>query len=345
MSSRTPNITLGLLGRLCALALSAGSVAAQSAPTNYHVTRRIVVGGDGAWDYVTVDTARNRVFVTRADRAMAIDPATGKVVGEIRGLDRGHGVAFAYATGHGFVTSGEDSTVTMFDLATLKPLARTVAAIDDDAVLYDPASHEVFTFNGDAGSATVIDPMTGKRVATIALGGKPEFGVSAGDGKLYVNIEDRSQVVEIDAAAHRVTRRWSIASCESPSGLAIDVAHHILFSGCRNKLMAISNATTGKLLATAPIGSGVDANAFDPATQNAFASNGDGTLTVVHEDSPTSFHVVQTVTTMPGARTMALDPRTHTLYTVSARFGPMPAGARGRPPVLPNTFTLIEIKP
>ena len=258
---------------------------------------------------------------------MVVDQASGKVLGEITGLNRGHGVAFDYATNHGFATSGADSTVTMFDLGTLAVLKRTIAAVDDDAVLYDPASKRVFTMNGDANSASVIDPATGNHIGNIPLGGKPEFGVTDGAGKLYVNIADKGEVVEVDPAAMKVVRRWSIAPCEEPSGLAIDVAHERLFSVCGNKLMAVSDAVTGKLVTTVPIGAGVDAAAFDPATGDVFASNGEGTMTVVHQDTPDTYRVVATVPTMPGARTMALDPKTHRLYTVSASMGPMPATA------------------
>lgn len=319
-------------------------VVAQQA-TTYHIAAQHVLGGDGGWDYLTLDTASNRLFITRTDRVMVVDPHTGRVLGEIPGLNRGHGVAFAYRQGHGFVTSGADSTVTMFDLKTLNVLGRSVAAVDDDAVAFDPASGYVFTFNGDANSASVIDPTSGKRIGSVALGGKPEFGVSAGDGKLYVNIEDKGEIAEIDATGMRVTKRWSLAPCTSPSGLAIDVAHHRLFSVCRNKVMAISDADVGRVVATVPIGAGVDAARYDPGTHNAFASNGDGTLTVVHEDAPNQYHVAQTVTTMQGARTMEIDPRTHTVYTVSAKFGPVPPGQRRRPPVLPGTFTLLVLQP
>jgi YVTN family beta-propeller protein len=308
------------------------------------------VGGDGGWDYLTVDTAGHRLFVTRSDRVMVIDPRSGRVLGEIPGLKRGHGVAFAYETGHGFATSGADSSVTMFDLKSLAVLAKGTAAVDADAVLYDPATQHIFTFNGDAGSSSVIDASTGQRIGSIPLGGKPEFGVSAGDGKLYANIEDSSQVVEIDARAMRVTRRWPIAPCESPTGLALDRAHHRLFSVCRNKLMAISDAVAGTLVTTVPIGGGVDAAAYDASTGNAFASNGEGSLTVVHEDAPDRYRVVATVPTMAGARTMALDPQTHHVFTVSAKFGPQPAAAtpdnpRRRPPVIPGSFTVIEVEP
>lgn len=326
------------------------AVPSHPAPSSprYHVTASYVLGGEGGWDYVAFDSAGHRLFITRSDRVMVVDPSNGKLLGEIPGLQRGHGVAFNYATNHGFITSGSDSTVIMFDLKTLKPLGRTTAADDADGIFYDPASKRIVSMDGDANEATVIDPATGKRIGNIALGGKPEFGVSGGDGKLYANLEDKAMIVEFDPQSMRVTRRWSLAPCESPSGLAIDRVHHRLFSGCRNGLMAVSDIAAGKVVTTVPIGSGVDANAFDAATGDAFASNGDGTLTVVHESSPTTFQVAETDTTMVGARTMALDPVTHTVYTVSSRFGPLPdtagsGGRRRRPPMVPGTFTLLVL--
>ena len=239
--------------------------------------------------------------------------------------------------------------MTMFDLGTLAVLKRTIAAVDDDAVLYDPASKCVFTMNGDASSASVIDPASGDRVGNVPLGGKPEFGVTDRAGKLYVNIADKGEIVEVDAAAMKVTRRWSIAPCEDPSGLAIDVAHQRLFSVCGNKLLAVSDVASGKLITTLPIGAGVDAAAFDPATGDVFASNGEGNITVVHQDAPDTYHVVATVETMPGARTMALDPKSHRLYTVSAKMGPMPAAVPGetrrrRAPLIPGSFTLLVLE-
>jgi len=220
---------------------------------------------------------------------------------------------------------------------------------DDDAVLYDPATKRIFTFNGDAHSATAIDAVSGKRLGDIELGAGPEFGVSSGDGKLFVNLEDKNAVAEIDAAAMRVKRQWSLAGCEAPTGLAIDRAHHLVFSGCRNKVMAISDAINGALVTTVPIGQGVDACRFDPGTQLAFASNGDGTLTVIHEDTPTAFTVVANVTTKPGARTMELDPKTHRVFTATANFGPPPTATakqpRPRPTVVPGTFTLLVLDP
>ncbi len=327
----------------------AASVAAQTAnPPGYHVARQIPLGGDGRWDYVTLDTVGNRLFIARQTRVMVVDPVSGKLLGEIPGLNGAHGIALDHSTGHGFATSGRDGQVLMFDLKTLKELGKARAADDPDAILYDPASKQVFTFNGDAGSSSVIDPKTGKAIGHIPLGGKPEFGVSAGDGKLYVNIEDKAEIAEIDAQRQRVTRRWSLAPCTEPTGLAIDRAHHRLFSGCHNQVMAISDAEAGKTIATVPIGSGVDGDGFDPGTNLAFASNGDGTLTVVHEDTPASFRGIASVPTSRGARTMTLDPRSHRVYTVTADLGPAPAATEQdphpRPTVVPGTFRVLVLE-
>lgn len=314
---------------------------------SYHVTHTYTLGGDGGWDYLSLDTVGHRLFVARQDRVMVLDPASGKVLAEIPGLNRAHGIAFDYADGKGFATSGGDSSVVIFDLKTLKVLGRTIAAPDADAVLFDPATKRIFTFNGDSRSSSVIDPASGKKIGTIDLGAGPEFGVSAGDGKLYVNLEDSSAVEEIDAATMKVLRRWSLAPCESPSGLAIDREHHRLFSGCHNKLMAISDAQAGKVITTVPIGEGVDANRFDPGTQIAFASTGDGNITVVHEDGPDKYTVVGNVATKRGARTMEVDLASHVVYTVSADFGPPPAPTperpRPRPSILPGTFALLVL--
>jgi DNA-binding beta-propeller fold protein YncE len=335
-----------LLACVAAL-LCAGPLPARA--QTYHVTRTYTLGGDGGWDYVALDTAGHRLFIARQNRVMVVNPETGALLGEIPGLDRAHGVAFDYAHGRGFATSGADSAVTMFDLGTLAVQGKVTAAVDDDAVLYDPATGHVFTMNGDAGSASVIDPLSGRRIGTIELGGKPEYGVSAGDGKLYVNLEDKAEVVEVDARAMRVVRRWSLAPCEAPTGLAIDRAHHRLFSGCRSGVMAISDAQAGRMLTTLPIGRGVDACRFDAGTALAFASNGDGTLSVIHEDAPDRYSVVGTVATRQGARTMELDERTHTIYTVSAEFGPAPAPTperpRPRPSIVPNSFALLVLEP
>jgi len=314
----------------------------------YHVTHTYTLGGDGGWDYIALDTAGHRLFIARQDRVMAVDPASGKVLAEIPGLNRAHGVAFDFAGGRGFATSGGDSSVVIFDLKTLQVLGRTIAAPDADAVLFDPATKRIFTFNGDSRSSSVIDAASGKKIGTIDLGGGPEFAVSALDGKLYVNLEDSSAVVEIDASAMKVLRRWPLAPCESPSGLAIDREHHRLFSGCHNKVMAISDAQAGKVITTVPIGEGVDANRFDPGTQLAFASTGDGNVTVVHEDGPDKYSVVANVATKRGARTMEVDLASHTVYTVSADFGPPPAPTpdrpRPRPSIKPGTFALLVLE-
>jgi DNA-binding beta-propeller fold protein YncE len=332
---------------LLVLSTIAGLAAAQTDRPAYHVVRQIRLGGDGRWDYITVDTASNRLFIARQTRIMVVDPASGRLLGEIPGINGAHGVALDYATGHGFATAGRSGTVTMFDLKTLAVEGTHPAEDDADAILFDPVSKQVFTFNGDAHSASVIDPVSGESVATIPLGGKPEFGVSAGDGKVYVNIEDRGEIVEIDAGGRRVLRRWSLRPCTEPTGLAIDRVHHRLFSGCHSKVMAISDALTGKLLATVPIGAGVDGTAFDPSTGLAFSSNGEGTLTVVHEETPGTFRRVQTVPTRQGARTMALDPRTSRIFTVTANLGTPPAPTEQdphpRPPVVPGTFTLLVL--
>ena len=327
------------------------SVGAQTVtvPTAYHVTRDIKLGGEGRWDYVTLDSVEHRLFIARQNRVMVVNPVTGELLGEVPGLNGAHGTAMAYAAGHGFATSGRDSSVIMFDLHSLKVLARIKAADDADAVLYDPASKRIFTFNGDANSSTVIDPRSGKVIGSIDLGGKPEFGVSGGTGRLYVNVEDKGEVAELDPVGLRVVRRWPLEGCEEPTGLAMDRAHGLLFSVCHSKVMVISDVRRGRRVAAVPIGSGVDGAAFDPSTGLAFASNGDGTITVVHEDSPRTFHVVATAATRRGARTMTLDPRTHRLYTVTADFGETPTPTESdphpRPTLVPGTFSLLELDP
>ena len=315
----------------------------------YHVTARHVIGGAGGWDYLSVDSVGRRLFVTRTDRVSAVDLASGKLLAEMPGLNRGHGVAFDYADGVGFATSGEDSAVVKFDLKTLKEVGRTTAAVDADAILFDKSTGRVFTFNGDAGTASVIDPHGPTRVANIKLGGKPEFAVNDEHGTIYVNIADKGEIAVIDAKRMTVVRRWSIAPCKDPSGLAIDRAHHRLFSVCGNKLMAVSDAPRGRVVTTLPIGAGVDAAVFDPSSSNVFASNGEGTMTVIHEESPTRFRVVATVQTMAGARTMTIDPLTHRLYTLGAAYGPVPATAtkdnpRRRAPIVPNSATVLVIE-
>ena len=311
-----------------------------AAPPGYHVLATYTIGGTGGWDYVAFDTASHRLFVARQTRIQVIDPETGKVLGEIPGMSRAHGIAFAYELGHGFATSGTDSTITMFDLKTLAVLGTAKGQLDADAVLYDPASKRVFSFNGDSKNATAVDAQTGKVIGNIDLGAGPEFGVTAGDGKLYVNLEEDGNIAEIDAQAMKVTRKWELGTCKGATGLAIDRVHHRLFSGCNTKgapIMAISDYASGKYITSIPIGPGVDAAGFDPGTGYAFASSGaDGTLTVVHEDGPDKFTLAESVKTMLGARTMTVDPRTHKVYVVSAKFTP-------ERKMVPDSFTLLVL--
>jgi DNA-binding beta-propeller fold protein YncE len=332
--------------RYAALALTlaaAAMLSAQSSPS-YHVTHTYTLGGEGSWDYVVPDPPHHRVFIARQNRVMVVDEDNGTLLGEVTGTNGAHGTAIAESTGHGFATSGNDQSVVMFDLKTFQVLGRIPAAEDADAIVYDGASNRVFTLNGDAHSSTVIDPKAGTLITNIALGGKPEYGASAGDGKVYANLTDISEVVEIDAKTATVARRWSTAPCKQPVSMAIDTAHHRLFSGCRSGVMAISDYQAGKVVATVPIGAGVDGAGYDAASGNAFASNADGTLTVIHQDTPDIYHAAETVQTPQGSRNMGLDPTTHRLYLASARFGEAPAGGRGRRPVLPGTFAVLVIE-
>jgi DNA-binding beta-propeller fold protein YncE len=323
----------------------AAALLAQSSPS-YRVTQTYTLGGDGRWDYIVPDPPNHRLFIARENRVMVVDEDRGTLLGEVTGIQGAHGTALAGATGHGFATSGNDQSVVMFDLKSFKVLGRIPAAEDADAILYDSPSNRVFTLNGDAHSSTVIDPRAGTLITNIPLGGKPEYGASAGDGKVYANLTDTSEVVEIDAKTATVARRWSTAPCKQPVSMALDTAHHRLFSGCRSGVMAISDYQTGKVVATVPIGTGVDGAGFDAASGDAFASNADGTLTVIHQDTVDQYRVTENVPTPQGARNMGLDPTNHRVFIVSARFAPAPAGApgRGRPPVLPGSFSLMVVE-
>ena len=320
------------LGAAAAMVLAASStVQAQAATPGYHVIHRINAGGEGGWDYVTVDPDGNRLFLSRGTHAMVIDLGRDSVVGDIPNTLGIHGVALAPELNRGFTSNGRDSSVTIFDYKTLAPIAVVkIPGRNPDAILYDPATKRVFTFNGGTSNATAIDATNGTVVGTVDLGGKPETAVSDG-GKVYANIEDKSEIAVFDPKTLAVLARWPLAPCEEPSGLAIDRVHQRLFAGCGNKTMAVVDMRTGKVVATPAVGSGVDAAGFDPGTQLAFTSNGEGTITVVHEDTPDKYTVVETVPTQRGARTMAVNPKTHRLYTVTAEFGPAPAPTADRP--------------
>jgi DNA-binding beta-propeller fold protein YncE len=324
------------------LAVATG-ISLLAASGSYRITHTYALGGDGSWDYVVPDPPNHRVYIARQNRVIVVDEDKGALLGEVTGIQGAHGTAIAEGTGHGFATSGNDQSVVMFDLKTFKVLGRIPAAEDADAIVYDKPSNRVFTLNGDAHSSTVIDPREGKLVTNIPLGGKPEYGASAGDGKVYANLTDTSEVVEIDGKAATVTRRWPTTGCKQPVSMAIDPAHHRLFSGCRSGVLAVSDYQSGKVVATLPIGTGVDGAGYDPASGDVFASNADGTLTVIHQDGADQYRVAETVQTPPGSRNMGLDPTNHRLFVAAAKFGPAPAGGK-RGPVLPGTFELLVIE-
>jgi len=331
--------------RNIALVLTLATITSLAQPSSsYRVTHTYTLGGNGSWDYIVPDPPNHRLFIARQNRVMVVDEDKGTLLGEVTGIQGAHGTAVAEATGHGFATEGNNKSVAMFDLKTFKVLGRIPAAEDADAILYDSASNRVFTLNGDAHSSTVIDPRAGTLITNIPLGGKPEYGVPAGDGKVYANLTDTSEVVEIDAKTAAVVRRWSTAQCKQPVAMAIDTAHHRLFSGCRSGVMAVSDYQAGKVVATVPIGAGVDGAGFDVASGDAFASNADGTLTVIHQDTPNEYRVAETLQTPQGSRNMGLDPTNHRLFVAAAKFGPAPAGGRGRGPVLPDSFSLLVIE-
>ncbi len=316
-------------------------------PSGYHIAKTFKLGGEGGWDYLTVDSKARRVYVSRGTHVMVVDADTGTVIGDIPNTNGVHGIALVPEMKKGFISDGRDGTVTIFDIESLKVLGTVAAGKNPDAIIYDPASRRVFAFNGASKDATAIDARGGSAVGTIPLGGKPEFAVADEKGRVFVNIEDKSEIAEIDSLKLQVEARWPIAPGEEPSGLAMDRKHRRLFSVCANKLMVVLNADNGTIVTTLPIGAGTDAAAFDPDTGFAFSSNGEGTLTVVHEDSVEKFSVVDSIPTKSRARTMALDAKTHQVYTVTADFGPAPAPTtqqpRPRPPMIPGTFTMLVL--
>lgn len=331
--------TIVVLAMLAALPLQTAPAAGP-----YRITRTFSLGGNGGWDYIVPDPPTHRLFIGRSDRLMVVDENDGKLLGEITGIRGAHGAAIVPSEGRGFATAGEGKEIVMFDLQTYKTLGTIPAAEDADAIIYDEASHRVLSFNGDANNTTIVDPKAGKLVINLALGGKPEYGASAGDGKVYVNLTDKAEIVEVDAKAAKVLRRWPTTGCTNPVAMAIDTKNHRLFSGCRSGVMAVSDYQAGKVVATAPIGTGVDGAGYDPASGNAFASNGEGTLTVIHQDTPDKYTVVQTLQTQPGSRNMGLDSTTHRIFLAAAKFGPAPASGRGRGPMQAGSFGLLVVE-
>jgi DNA-binding beta-propeller fold protein YncE len=316
--------------------------------SGYKIARKVHVGGDGGWDYLAVDAPARRLYVTHGTRVLVFDADTVTQVGEIANTAGVHGVAIAPELHRGFTSNGKTSTVTIFDLTTLARIDEIkVSGENPDAILYDPASRRVFAFNGRSANATVLDAATGRLEATLPLPGKPEFATTDSNGRAYVNIEDKSEVTVLDTKKPAVLEHWPLAPCEEPTGMAIDRKSKRLFIGCGNRKMAVIDAATGRLVTTLPIGDGVDANAFDPGTALAFSSNGDGTLTVVSVESPDKFTVLENVATQRGARTMALDEKTHRIFLSTADFGPPPPATaeqpHPRPSVVPDSFTILVL--
>jgi YVTN family beta-propeller protein len=329
---------------LLLLAIPVAASAASSSIPAPRLLSTLPLGGPGGWDYLSFDAAHRHLFVSRGDRVLVIDVDQRKQVGTIADTNGVHGIALAPDLGRGFTSNGKSASVTEFDLATLKTVA-TISGTgrNPDAILYDRPSHHVLTFNGHSSDASVIDPATGKVVATIALPGKPEFAVSDGAGHVFNNIEDKSELVEIDTRNNKVMHVWPLAPCQSPSGLAIDTRHHRLFSVCDNQRMAVTDAIDGHQIASVPIGDGPDAVVFDAGAAMVYSSNGEsGTITAVHQDDANHYRVSATIPTRLSARTEALDPKLHRLYLSAARFGPT-LQPNGRHTIAPDSFGILTV--
>jgi DNA-binding beta-propeller fold protein YncE len=324
-------ISLILLVTMMALAAAAGA--------DYKVVKTWKLGGDGGWDYLTADSAGHRLFIARATRVMVIDTESGKQVGEIPDTTGVHGVALDPEIGRGFTSNGREDTVSVFDLKLLAVEKKIKVGSGPDAILYDPFSKRLFTFNGKSHDTTAVDASKGDVVGKIELGGKPEFAATDEKGTVFVNIEDTSELVAFDPQKLTVKSRWKLTDCEEPTGLAMDRKNRRLFAGCGNKKMAVVDADNGKVVASPVIGEGCDATAFDAERSLAFASAGDGTITVIREDGGDKFSVAQTVTTQKAARTMTLDPKTHQLFTVTANVGPRPERK-----VEPDSFVVLVVE-
>jgi len=343
----------GFVGRLCwacvlassLVLISAGTASAQS----YKVLRRIPVGGEGGWDYIRVDPDAHRLYVARGDHMMIVDEVSGKVISDLPNTKGIHGAAIVADLNKGYTSNGGAGTVTVFDLKTLKPIGEIKTTGDNpDSIIYDPATKRVFTMNGKSNNSTVIDATTDKVVGTVNLGGRPEEPALDGRGNMFVNLEDKSSIMEFDTKTLAVKGTWSLAPCDGPSALSADTKNHRFFAAC-DKMIAVFNPDTGKVVATPAIGGDPDGNGFDPGTGLIFATCREGLLTVIHQDSPDKYTIVGNVNTQFGARTMALDPKTHHVFTETADY--KPAGAptadnpRPRPQPIPNSFVILELGP
>ena len=330
-------LTFGLL----ALAIRC----AIAAPADYSLVTTIPIGGEGGWDILTIDDAARRLYLSHATKIVVVDLETNKVVGEITDTPGVHALVPVPKLGRGFSSNGKEDKASVVDLKTLTTIKKVAVGKNPDAVAYDPKRAEVYVFNHSGDSATVLDAKEGSVVATIPLGGSPEFpAVDAEKGRIFVNLEDKSEVAVIDAAKHEVVARWPLAPGEEPTGIAFDPAHHRLFATCHNKMMVMLDTDSGKVVGQVPIGGGVDGCAFDEATQLVFASCGEGVAVIAKENTPNEMAVVQQLQTERGARTIALDPKTHRIYLPTADFGPPPT-AGARPSIVPNTMRLLIYGP
>jgi len=311
----------------------------------YHLLKKIVIGGEGGWDYLFADGAQHRLYISHATKVVVLDTETEKVVGEIPNTNGVHGIAIAEGFGRGFISNGRDNAVTIFDVKTLKTLDTVKVGKNPDCIMYDPATKRVFAFNRGDSSVSAIDVKDGKVVGTLDLGGHPEFAVANGKGMIFVNLDNKSEVVGFDSRTLEIKNQWAIAPGEDNSGLAIDTKNHRLFIVCDNQKMIVMNYDTGKVVSELPIGKGTDAAAFDEDKKLAFSSNGEGNLTIVREDSADKYSVLENVATQRGARTMALDSKTHKIYLATAQFGETPAATkenpRPRPVIVPDSFVIL----
>jgi YVTN family beta-propeller protein len=316
---------------------------------HYKVSGRIPLGGEGGWDYLFADSANGQLYVSHGTQVEVVDLASEKPVAKITGMKRIHGIAVANDLNRGYISDGGDDVVLIFDLKSNAVLQKVPAGKNPDGILYDPYSRRVFAFNGRSNDVTAIDAASGKVAGTIALDGKPEFPVSDGKGNVYANIEDKSEIVQLDPQTLKVKKTWPLSPCEEPSGLAIDLEARRLFSVCSNNKMAVVNADSGQVIATVAIGDGPDAAAYDPGSKLVFSSNGSGTLTVVGQSSPDKYSVLENVPTERSARTMTLDTKTHKIYLSAAQLGATPEATADnphpRPKIVPDSFHILVVSP
>ncbi len=335
-------LPIAIAGALAALLAPVAQ--AQPAPA-YAITKTVPLGAPDRWDYISFDAASHRVYVSHGDRVTVVDGRSGAIIGTVEGMAGGtHGIAVSTATGRGYTDDGQAGVAVSFDLKTLKTIKQTKAEDDADGVVFDPVSGHVFVVDGDPGHLTVIDPATDAAIATVDGGGKLEFAVSGGNGKLYVNGEARGEIVRVDTASNKADAHWPMPGCASPHGLAIDTAAHRLFSSCANSVMTVVDADTGKVIAQVPIGRGSDGAAFDPVRKLAFSSNFDGTLSIIQERDPNTFVPLASVKTAVSGRTMGIDPETGRLY-IAAADPDTTAPTTGRPRMLPGSLKLLFLDP